>query len=274
MKHRNLTILLLFLVVFSSSFSMLGCDYMQDVNDPFNQEDMGLKESGEHNHKHDHVHFDVVALPTEITLEREELPVPAEPPPIAMHDLPKEFPYEMTPNNKDIWESLIIHAAQDSELLVLLLPTTKNRALSISAHIAYLPPSVYRRYFEMMMWAKLHKSDPSDPHLLFYYTKYAYRGNKATRAEKLAYIYLWERLKILNDQQNVPQTSGLRKTYGLSQYYIDIGEYQKAIDNIKEQNARAEAVVAARIYERKTHEGILDSRIIPELELKVNAENK
>ncbi len=247
------------------------CNSCNQVDTPKPTEQDGASTE---NPLHDHTHSDVMAIPTEIVLADEKLPDITELNIIPLETLPDTFPYQMTRNNSDIWESLIIHATQDNELLDKLIPVTKSRALRISGYIAYLPPSVYRRHFEMRMWAKLHRQHPADPHLLFYYTKYAYRADEATREEKLAYIYLWERIKKLNNEQHIPLTSGLRKTYGLSQYYIDLGEYQKAIDNIKEQNARVDAVIEVGIDDDHKREGILDPRIIPELVSRMNEANK
>ena len=242
----------------------MGCDV----------EDTQVREPERNAGERDHVSFDPVTLPTDITLSDEVLPVPAVPPKVPLERLPNFIPIAMNKWNKDIWESLIIYAAQDVDYLEQLLPTTKAEALRISGTLTKLPRSVYSRYFEMMMWRKLHIATPSDPDLLFYYTKYAYRGDKATEAQKLAYIYLWERLKHLNDAQDIPMTLGLRKTYGLSQYYIDVGKYQKAIENIKEQDGRVAAVIAAGIGEDKLREGLLDPRIIPELVVRMNVVDK
>ena len=113
------------------------------------------------------------------------------------------------------------------------------------------------------MWAKLLDKYPNDPEVLFFNARHTYRGTKATRAEKLAYIDLMERLKVANDANNIPLTSGLRKTYGLSQFYVDVGEYQKAIDNIEEQNRRIGALKNAGLHHRHMYYGLMRGIDVP-----------
>jgi len=83
------------------------------------------------------------------------------------------------------------------------------------------------------------------------------RGPRSTRAEKEAFVAHWERLKRLNDEQGIPITSPFRKTHSLTQTYIDLGQYDKAIQNCREQHERLDALRRAGLSHRGMLYGIL-----------------
>ena len=63
-------------------------------------------------------------------------------------------------------------------------------------------------------------------------------------------------MKEQNDAHNVPIISPLRKTHGLTQAYIVIGEYEKAITNHEEQWKRIDAMRAAGFNDMFMYMGI------------------
>lgn len=83
----------------------------------------------------------------------------------------------------------------------------------------------------------------------------------------MPFIILYEQLKLIrkknNDSNNIPIISGLRKTYGLSQEYIDLGEYEKAIQNIEEQNRRIGALKEAGLEYRQMYYGLMRTADVP-----------
>ncbi len=101
---------------------------------------------------------------------------------------------------------------------------------------------------------------------------FSYKG--ATRKQKLKYIALWERLKTLNDEHNIPIISGLRKTQDLSQCYVDVGEYDKAIQNIEEQHERIGAVYRAGIRDQFIYNGILPLGSVIEIQKVIDKQKR
>ena len=67
-------------------------------------------------------------------------------------------------------------------------------------------------------------------------------GPHASREEILYFIAVWERIKRLNDEQNVPIWSSWRHTIGLTDAYVDVEEYGKAYENLRYEYARIDAL--------------------------------
>ena len=202
-------------------------------------------------------------------------PAPPEPAPTLTRDeLPDALPYPMTQENRHIWEALVTEAVADPALMQKLLPDTKERADETRQNFANLNVGEFRAAFEEAMWSKLASQYPNDPEVLWMHATYLYRGDKATRAEKQAYVELWERLKRVNDEHGIPLTSGLRKTHGLSQTYVDLGQYEKAIQNIHEQNDWKAALRRAGIHDRYMNHGILPRGTVIELQKLVDAQRQ
>jgi len=161
----------------------------------------------------------------------------------------------MTPSNRHVWDALVTEAAEDAELMQKLLPDTKEKAFETATHLANSwAPFELKSDFEEAMWRKLAALYPNDPEVLF---MAAIGMPWGTRAEKEAFVAHWERLKRLNDEQGTPLTSELRATSYLSQVYLDLGEYDKAIQNIKEQNARIAALERAGYHDLLMEHGLL-----------------
>ncbi len=188
---------------------------------------------------------------------------PSSPEEIDLADLPDELPYPMTPYNRHIWTAALKAAVNNLDYLDKILPDEVWRATETMSYLADCLEPHQSMIYEKAMWAKLLDKYPNDPEVLFFNARHTYRGTKATRAEKLAYIDLMERLKVANDANNIPLTSGLRKTYGLSQFYVDVGEYQKAIDNIEEQNRRIGALKNAGLHHRHMYYGLMRGIDVP-----------
>ena len=181
----------------------------------------------------------------------------------------------MTPSNRHVWDALVTEAVKDPELMEQLLPNTKEKAFETLTHLHNSINDLdLASIFKASMWQKMAERYPNDPEVLYMHSRHLYRGDKATRAEKQAYIDLWERIKKLNNEQGISLTSGLRKTHGLSQYYVDLGQYEKAIENIHEQNDWKEALRRAGIHDRYMNHGILPRGTVIELQKIVDAERR
>jgi len=125
------------------------------------------------------------------------------------------------------------------------------------------------------MWQKMAALYPNDAEVLFMHSAFLVPRYEATRAEQQAYVDIWERIKRLNDEQGIPLTSGLRKTPNLSQTYIDLGEYDKALQNIQEQLEWIAEQRRAGLSHRTMHYGLLGSSgLARALELKKEHEAK
>ena len=171
----------------------------------------------------------------------------------------------MSQENRHIWNTLVTQAVEDEALLQKLLPHTKEKAFETIPPLANSFVELEVKWaFQGAMWRKMVSLYPNDPEVLFLYSRHMPTGPRATRAEKQAFVAHWERLKRLNDEHGIPLTSGLRKTHSLSQTYIDLGEYDKAIQNIKEQHERIAALKRAGIHDRFMMRGILASPWIAE----------
>jgi len=164
----------------------------------------------------------------------------------------------MTQSNRHVWDALVTEAAEDPELMQKLLPDTKEKAHETAIHLgnSWAPPEL-KSVFEAAMWRKMAVLYPNDAEVLVMATIYMPCDPRATGAEKEAYVDIWERIKRLNDEQGIPITSGLRATPNLSQAYIDLGEYDKAIQNIQEQNERIAALRRAGFSHRGMYRGLL-----------------
>lgn len=199
-------------------------------------------------------------------------PVPevVTPPPVLTPDeLPDAFPDTLTGNNRHIWETLVAESVKSPQLFQKLLPETKERALEIYRIFGNIDVSNYRNIFEKSMWRKLAAHYPNDPEVLYFHASHFYVGHTDTsREQKLAGIAVWERIKKLYDEQGIPITSR-QKTYGLSQAYIDVGEYEKAVENIFEQQERIAALRRAGITDRSMHYGLVGPGMVNELNRRI-----
>ncbi len=216
------------------------------------------------------------AVPEEPTINDTVPTVSASPPPqpLTREQLPDALPDTATLENRHVWVSLVNEAVKDEALMQKLLPDTKERADEIMSHLANSLVSETRATFEGAMWRKMAALYPNDPEVLFMHTGYLSWGPRATRAEKEEFVAAWERLKQLNDEHGIPITSGLRKTHSLSQTYIDLGQYDKAIENIHEQNDWKAAVRRAGIHNMYMNHGLLPRGTVIELQKLLDAQRK
>ena len=199
----------------------------------------------------------------------------APPPPLTREELPDVLPYPMTQENRHIWDTLATQAVEDEVLLQKLLPDTKEKAFETLTHLHNSVNDLdLASIFKAAMWRKMVSLYPNDPEVLFMYTRYMPRGPRATRAEKQAFVAHWERLKRLNDEHGIPLTSELRKTHGLSQAYVDLGEYEKAIQNIHGQNDWKAALRRAGIYYQRINHGLLPRGTVIELQKLLDAQRQ
>ncbi len=196
------------------------------------------------------------------------------PQPLTREQLPDAFPDTATLENRHVWDALVNEAVKDEALMQKLLPDTKERADEIMSHLANSVGIEVSSIFEAAMWRKMARLYPNEPEVLFMHTRYLPRGPRATRAEKEEFVAVWERLKPLNDEHGIPITSGLRKTHSLSQTYIELGQYDKATENMIEQSKWLIAVKRARIHNMRMYHGLLVRGNEGELELLLESQRK
>ena len=191
-----------------------------------------------------------------------EDPIVEKPPPTPLPapDVLPDVPPPLTVENKNIWGAFITEAVKDPIIFEKIMPKTPKEAFKFWEYIHSYVESDYYYDFKKALWREMSERFPNDPEMLFMHSMASHPGSTgATREQKLAYIALYERLKKLNDAHNIPITSGLRKTAYLSQFYIDVGEYDKAIQNINEQNDRIDAIHRAGYHhDQFMYMGILE----------------
>jgi hypothetical protein len=170
---------------------------------------------------------------------------------------PNELPYPMTATNAHHWKELVTRAIDDDpDLLQHLLPDTKERALETTMYLADSVNPAVQLLFQTAMWRKLAEIYPNDPEVLFRHSISLPRGADATLEQLREFASFWDHLKEQNEAQNVPVISPFRKTHSLTEAYIAIGEYEKAITNHEEQWKRIDAMRAAGINHRFMYTGI------------------
>ena len=274
---RTHRMLILSIILLLSSFIFQGCSGCAQNDAQKTPIDAPEQEAvGGHFHADGTWHADPLPEPARIDAPLPVTDIPTEPPPkLTREDLPETLPYPMTPSNRHVWDALVTEAVKDPELMQKLLPKTKERVNETVSHLANsFAQHEVKWDFQGAMWQKMAERYPNDPEVLWMHSRHLYRGDKATHAEKQAYIDLWERIKKLNNEQGISLTSGLRKTHGLSQYYVDLGQYEKAIENIHEQNDWKEALRRAGIHDRYMNHGILPRGTVIELQKIVDAERR
>lgn len=170
---------------------------------------------------------------------------------------PDELPYPMTTTNIQHWKELVIRAIDDPDLLQSLLPDTKERAIETVMYLSNCVRPGVQSLFETAMWRKLTEIYPNDPEVLFNHSISLPRGVDATLEQLREFASFWDHLKEQNDAQNVPIISPFRKTHSLTEAYIAIGEYEKAITNHEEQWERIDAMITAGMNNRFMYTGIL-----------------
>lgn len=174
--------------------------------------------------------------------------------------LPEEFPYPMTAGNRHVWQALIFAAAEDETLLQKLLPDTEEKLSELeknvfNAHIRFTPE--YKEFRKALL-QKWHAINPTNVEPLRKLT--AFYPAK-TRAQQLELVALWEKTLDLAKAQGLSI-----KTPYLAQLYIYLEQYEKAIENIREQEKRAQALLDAGVHDPLMFIGLLPTSMIPELE--------
>ena len=174
--------------------------------------------------------------------------------------LPEEFPYPMTAGNRPVWQALIFAAAEDETLLQKLLPDTEEKLSELeknvfNAHIRFTPEY---KAFRKALLQKWHAINPNNVEPLRRLT--AFYPAK-TRAQQLELVALWEKTLALAEAQGLSI-----KTPYLAQLYIYLEQYEKAIENIREQERRAQALLDAGVHDPRMFIGLLPTSMIPDLE--------
>ena len=180
----------------------------------------------------------------------------------------------MTDTDIQHWKELVTRAIDDPDLLQRLLPDTKERAIETAINLSNSVSPGVQALFETAMWHKLAEIYPNDPEVLYSHSISLPRGVHATLEELREFTSFWEHLKEQNDAHNLPLLSPFRKTHGLSQAYIDLGEYEKAIVNIKEQYERIDAMMASGLHHQLMYSGLVHRGAIIELEKLVASQKK
>ena len=109
-------------------------------------------------------------------------------------------------------------------------------------------------------------TDPDIIKPLHHHIKSLPHGAEATHDQLRAYTTAWEQLKHLLNEKNISYTSDYRKTTHLTQAYITLGEYDKAIQNMKEQQERIVALKSAGVDDPSLYEGLLTGVSIEDIE--------
>ena len=89
----------------------------------------------------------------------------------------------------------------------------------------------------------------------------------ATHDQLRVYVIAWEHMKHLLNENNIPYTSDYRKTPHLTQAYITLGEYDKAIQNKKEQEQWIQALKTAGLDQPNMSDGLLQDVSIKDIEV-------
>ena len=178
--------------------------------------------------------------------------------------LPEEFPYPMTAGNRHVWQALIFAAAEDETLLQKLLPDTEEKLSELgqnvfNTHINFTPE--YDVFMKVLL-QKWHAINPNNVEPLRRLT--AFYPAK-TRSQQLELVALWEKTLDLAKAQGLSI-----KTPYLAQLYIYLGQYEKAIQNIREQEERAHALLNAGVHDPLMFIGLLPTSMIPELEKRLD----
>ncbi|MCG9129874.1 hypothetical protein JT359_19965 [Candidatus Poribacteria bacterium] len=87
-----------------------------------------------------------------------------------------------------------------------------------------------------------------------------------THDQLRVYVAAWEHMKHLLNKNNIPYTSDYRKTPYLTQAYITLGEYDKAIQNKKEQQHWIQALKTAGIEKPNMSDGLLTDVSVEDIE--------
>ena len=228
-----------------------------------------------------------VELPTDDTADVEQSPIDVEsiapqlekidpPPKLTRDQLPEALPYPMTHANQHVWSAMVTEAVKDPELMEQLLPDTVEKAFKANA---YSSASVEDfddiNIFKAALWRKMAGLYPNNGNVLYEYLTYVAYKPHGSRAEKEHFVDVWERLKRINDEEGIHISSRRRHTYGLSRAYTDLGEYDKAVENIKEQNARKDELRRLGLDYRSMHLGTMRHvSLVREIQREEETKNK
>ena len=138
------------------------------------------------------------------------------------------LPYPMTDDNRHQWETVLAAADEDPELLQTLLPRTEAQGREMISNIANCQQNENRfGNIKAAIYRELCKIAPND---YVWFINAAVYLPQQTDTEKRVVIEYWEEAKQLAKAQ------GQRiQTDYLGHYYRDLGEYEKAIAEIRDQ---------------------------------------
>ncbi len=189
----------------------------------------------------------------------------AESPPIPRDQLPDTLPSTLTLENYDIWTALVKEAAKDPEYLQQLLSdintveeANKTVQILVNTNVTIDESNV----FIGEMWRKMYKLYPNDGYVVYeYITYYAHAGYRSTRAEQEHFVKTWEHLKKLNDADGLSPGHPRRQAHSLTIVYMLLHDYDKALENVREDIKYAEAA-KAEFHLHGGHEQFLTSGLI------------
>ena len=230
--------LMTFLMLTVFVFAGCGCEYMELLPDTIEPPD-------------EEPPVEPVKPPTETDPVDpvDEETVDGETDPETFADLPTALPASVKPENYDVWRMIFEASENNPDYVMSLIPDDPDIVLEarvLSKFVGHLDLSSVA--FERAYAKALIEKFPNNIPVLHMAVGWLSSGPHASREELLYFIEIWERIKRLNDEQNVPLTSGWRATIGLTHAYVDVEEYGKALENLYYESARIVALEKSGVH--------------------------
>ena len=172
------------------------------------------------------------------------------------------FPEMYKPEDAHIWESIFIDAVDDPDYIQQLIPDDPEQVIASYINILNSGFSDERRVFGRVYATAVVKRFQNNRDVLYSSTTHLMPHYKSPREHKLAYVSVWERIKELNDELNTPIISEYRKTPYLTKAYVELEEYEKALENQLEQIERFAEMRRQGVHHLMMYHGFEDHDIL------------
>lgn len=239
-RIETLTTVLLFVVIL-----LAGCDSPTKQKIPEKIEKPANKPQQEQQPKENLVSDQEVS-------EKKQTQTPS----VSFEGLPTAFPESVTPENKDVWDTILKTCIKHPEYLGSLLPQNAKDALELYDKSTYeyndLSIAYHKLYAQAIFERFPSGTFPDDVNLLRVVAGAWAPGPKTPREDVLVFIKMHEHIKQLCDDYNVPLTSQIRANRSVTNAYVYVGEYRKAAQNERELWAIVEHAQITGEY----HEGL------------------
>lgn len=183
--------------------------------------------------------------------EQQAVPVVA-PPTVPTKGLPDAFPDRVTENNQHVWNAIFAECVNNAEYMANLLPSTAEGVSELLRKMNGLRFTDELTIFQRAYAKAVTERFPNDLHLLSKVVDDLRPHKESPREQILTFIGVWERIKELNEEQGTPIVSEYRMAPDLTDAYVMIGEYTKAIQNLNEQHKHLDAAMKAGLYNPQT----------------------